>query len=633
MGTAKKKNKFDIIDGLEFGRWCTQYKYCKCDVVCVYVFQTGSVNKTKEEYSNAMASRAYKSPLLATTKAPKAPVRRQNTPDRAWLYVSIVANILMCLGFVYFRTPSLPDGRRAVVAEVGTTGGGGALLYDHPTTARRRGGPDADEENIKTIAEALRKSSETLEEVRTGNYKSKSKTSGGGGDKVDSAGGAPDRVASHGSLSSIGGEIASTKKNYKKNDEGSVMNTRDLKKPVVGFSALDAAGAVGAAQKRSGGDSSSGGGVVGSGGGGHGESYSGGGGDSGGGRWGSTAGNRRRGDDGETAHPRPQSQSQSQTVQNGGSPPWLTIGIPTAPRNQDVDYLSVTLQTLLAELPDNPSDKLFGKIRVIVMNTKPGRHDVYDDVRRKYQGEGSRMAKTYLNFVDHPGTYGDPTPNKPDPDDLHNPGNVPGHAVRQQTADLATLIHLSTSSFSDGGVVVGGGAGQYFMFMEDDFKTCAGTIGALRYLLDKADAVYPTWLGVRLSYGMNGVVMRSDDLKPFADYLAEHVSRQPPDILWREWVEGNRPDVRQHTGGRRMMVYRYNLMEHVGSVSTFAVRPNRPKWPGCYDSMTKVWSLSAGEKFDEGTCKAVDLSPCTQNHGVNMNNWGETKPSFAWDKT
>jgi hypothetical protein len=31
--------------------------------------------------------------------------------------------------------------------------------------------------------------------------------------------------------------------------------------------------------------------------------------------------------------------------------------------------------------------------------------------------------------------------------------------------------------------------------------------------------------------------------------------------------------------------------------------------------MTKVWSLSAGEKFDEGTCKAVDLSPCTPAAG------------------
>ena len=37
-------------------------------------------------------------------------------------------------------------------------------------------------------------------------------------------------------------------------------------------------------------------------------------------------------------------------------------------------------------------------------------------------------------------------------------------------------------------------------------------------------------------------------------------SRQPPDILWREWVEGSRPDVRAHKNSRRMMVYRYNLM-------------------------------------------------------------------------
>ena len=55
---------------------------------------------------------------------------------------------------------------------------------------------------------------------------------------------------------------------------------------------------------------------------------------------------------------------------------------------------------------------------------------------------------------------------------------------------------------------------------------CEGTIAAVRYLVEKAEAVYPQWLGVRFSYGMNGVVMRSGDLKPFATYLAQHVSRQ-----------------------------------------------------------------------------------------------------------
>ena len=68
--------------------------------------------------------------------------------------------------------------------------------------------------------------------------------------------------------------------------------------------------------------------------------------------------------------------------------------------------------------------------------------------------------------MDHPGTYGDPTPNKPDPDDLHNPGNIPGHAVRQQTADLATLIDLATSSR-----IIGDNLAPYFMFMAGIKKT------------------------------------------------------------------------------------------------------------------------------------------------------------------
>jgi hypothetical protein len=44
---------------------------------------------------------------------------------------------------------------------------------------------------------------------------------------------------------------------------------------------------------------------------------------------------------------------------------------------------------------------------------------------------------------------------------------------------------------------------------------------------------------------------------------------------------------------------------------------------------TKVWSLSAGEKFDEATCKAADLSPCTAAAGVNIDNWrGHRQPTF-----
>ena len=347
--------------------------------------------------------------------------------------------------------------------------------------------------------------------------------------------------------------------------------------------------------------------------------------------------------------------------------PWLTVGIPTAPRAGDEDYLTGTLETLLAELPTAPSG-----VRVLVMNTAPGRHEVFARVKARFTGTWtgtgtetetgsgtsggnawgltqdsgadsgagevgaersaahsaaaeSRLlaaAAAHVVFTDSPGTYGDPTPNKPDPDDLHNPSNVPGHAVRRQTADLATLVDLASRETS-----------PYFLFAEDDFLTCRGMFAGLRYLLAKSHAVYPTWLGVRFSYGMNGVVMRTRDLAPFARYLATHVSRQPPDILWREWSEGRREDARATTAGRRVLVYRYNLMEHVGEVSTFAVRPGRPEWPRCYDPMSEVWSLGAAETFDDARCASQDVSPCLPGYGVHVDRWNGDTPSatdFPW---
>jgi hypothetical protein len=66
--------------------------------------------------------------------------------------------------------------------------------------------------------------------------------------------------------------------------------------------------------------------------------------------------------------------------------------------------------------------------------------------------------------------------------------------VRQQTADLATLVTMAAPT------------SPLFMFMEDDFRVCVHTLRAVHYLVSKADAVYPQWLGVRFSYGMNGVV-------------------------------------------------------------------------------------------------------------------------------
>ena len=51
-------------------------------------------------------------------------------------------------------------------------------------------------------------------------------------------------------------------------------------------------------------------------------------------------------------------------------------------------------------------------------------------------------------------------------------------------------------------------------------------------------------------------------------------------------------------------------MAHLGTISSFAVRPDRPAWPGCYASMNKVWSLQTVERFALRCRHIDDLSPC-----------------------
>ena len=45
-----------------------------------------------------------------------------------------------------------------------------------------------------------------------------------------------------------------------------------------------------------------------------------------------------------------------------------------------------------------------------------------------------------------------------------------------------------------------------------------------------------------------------------------------------------------------------NLLDHIGSHSSFAVRTDRPKWPGCFESMAGVWSLHKTERFQVKPC-------------------------------
>ena len=175
---------------------------------------------------------------------------------------------------------------------------------------------------------------------------------------------------------------------------------------------------------------------------------------------------------------------------------------------------------------------------------------------------------------------------------------------------------------------------------------------AVQYVLLKANTLpdLQSWLGIRVSYGMNGVVLRAADIPLFVTTLRANVTKKPPDLVWQAWAAGKRrprvcaaatsvrlfaccagraccqhgsgvwcraqallryklpsdvtalvgnPRSRNHTAERPapcaqevahrpLVVYKYNMLAHIGAVSSFEVRPDRARWPACYYSMAQV---------------------------------------------
>jgi len=80
-------------------------------------------------------------------------------------------------------------------------------------------------------------------------------------------------------------------------------------------------------------------------------------------------------------------------------PPWLLIAVPTVPRKAkrgSVDYLTGTLRALVSHLPTVSLDPLSQRIKIVVMNNKPGAHEPFRRSREFY--EGSQWA-SYFDFV------------------------------------------------------------------------------------------------------------------------------------------------------------------------------------------------------------------------------------------
>ena len=290
-----------------------------------------------------------------------------------------------------------------------------------------------------------------------------------------------------------------------------------------------------------------------------------------------------------TERPAPVPAASVRTLPGASAPArWLTLGIPTVPRKHEERYLEQTVEAITQQLPLRQDDPLFDRVMVVVLNNKPGQHAIFAEVKAWI--EGGPYAR-YFKFVEEAIQQNDNYKN-PEHDD-----NVPSTKVRRQTRAAIAMLRASA------------GLANYFMFMEDDFVLCPHALYALQYIISKAHA-YKTvgFSGIRVSYGLCGVVLNDGDVVEFADYLEQHQARRPPDHLVSEWINAETQQAQAYLKGRNNFGYRFNILEHVGVVSS--LRESRQTgWPGCYQELVYP-IVFEGEAWNPKQCPADDLWPC-----------------------
>lgn len=258
---------------------------------------------------------------------------------------------------------------------------------------------------------------------------------------------------------------------------------------------------------------------------------------------------------------------------------WLAIGIPTVPRAHGEDYLVQTLNSLTREMPMESSHPSYGRIVAFIVSMDGRDHPVFDHAKAIYTSSVYAKHLRFITDVNH--TY-DPLNGQRD----HGSQNTPGWKVRKQTRDLVTLLRLVN------------GAAEYILLMEDDMQLCPYGLIASEYILARSSYYNPHWLAIRASFGMNGIFIHNADVQHLLQYLWEHQARRPPDHLIVEWYAGEQVSSRdsstragetvqsaKYRGSRQHVGFRYNILHHIGKVSTLRLQTRAPEMPTCYDEL------------------------------------------------
>jgi len=140
----------------------------------------------------------------------------------------------------------------------------------------------------------------------------------------------------------------------------------------------------------------------------------------------------------------------------------------------------------------------------------------------------------------------------------------------------------------------------YALLLEDDWVACPGLLGNLFTALHRAEAVHGTnFAALRVSYGLNGILVPRTRLAALAKHVEQRASKKPPDLAFTEWALAQ---------NGKLIAYRHNLFVHVGSKS--AVGNSGSRWNAACFELLFDWLQKGVEAFDVTKCAHDSISPC-----------------------
>ena len=284
---------------------------------------------------------------------------------------------------------------------------------------------------------------------------------------------------------------------------------------------------------------------------------------------------------------------------------WLHIVVGTVPRRA-----SKLVTNYLTQLLDSVEHQLeLPSVHLTMFNHRPQEHPEFLTLQKKYKESNK------ISMIDLEANTCDPP--RPAGWSFHG-GLSPFLRARQQTRDVTNmLLQVQDSS-------------HYVLLVEDDFIFCPQALSLMYYKLMFVQAQVQ-FSALRFGVGMSGILLRSADIPPFAQYLYETQHNMPVDLLATEWFLAAMPIPKWHYHKEHpFIINKETLVSHIGDVSSFSDKRGIRKTATCGERV-RVRSFFEQKESYQPACDNVEVSPCNlfrQGRMLRVRSRGSIRPDL-----